>query len=94
MIKILLLVSLVIICISIALLALHHSTSSNTTSPSFFLYGDSLSDQCKKCKKCMKEHPGLGTINLQSTGCYDPDACADCGTPDDIQGNVVNAVYI
>ena len=48
---------------------------------------------CESCHNCMRKHPGLGTINLQSTGCYDVDTCSMCGTPEDISGNIVNAIY-
>jgi hypothetical protein len=56
-------------------------------------YDDEFEKDCKKCRECMEKHPGVGTINLQSYGCYDVDTCSMCGTPEDIQGNIVNAIY-
>lgn len=56
-------------------------------------FENSNDNDCEKCRDCMRKHPGLGTINLQAYGCYDIDTCSMCGTPEDIQGNIVNAIY-
>lgn len=46
---------------------------------SVFIYKEKYDDrECAKCRKCVKDHPNQGIVNLVSEGCYDVDVCNKC----------------